>query len=77
MREKRLKQLMLVLYFTFEKLPLLYIQLESVVAILRVGTTDQVTLGLVFGFDVPVTFSIAAVPGGAQVDKDAVVHLSG
>ena len=68
---------MLVLYFTFEKLPLLYIQLESVVAILRVGTTDQVTLGLVFGFDVPVTFSIAAVPGGAQVDKDAVVHLSG
>ena len=41
---------------------------------LRNGTTDQLNLSLIFGFDVPATFTITNT---GSVDKDAVVYLSG
>jgi hypothetical protein len=52
--------------------------LESVIGTLRSGSTEQISVSIVFGFDVPTTFSIKAAPGSDnKVDKDAVVYLSG
>ena len=44
--------------------------LESTLATLRDGVSDQVALSLVFGFDVPTTFTI-------EGNKDNEVYLSG
>ena len=51
-------------------------QLSSVIGILRNGTTDQLSLSLIFGYDVPATFAIVS-NSGSPADKDAVVYLSG
>lgn len=43
-------------------------KIDAVIGTLRTGTTDQIILSLVFGFDVPATFSTTG---------DGEVHLSG
>lgn len=53
------------------------VEVESVIGTLRSGTCDQIPLSLVFGFDVPVTFSIANIPGTTNSDNNVSVHLSG
>jgi hypothetical protein len=47
-------------------------KLESVIGTLRAGKTEQFQLQLVFGYDVPTTFSL-----GNNKDGKAVVYLSG
>lgn len=43
-------------------------ELEAVIAVLRSGTCDQCSMSLVFGYDVPVSFS---------VEGNGTLHLSG
>jgi len=45
-------------------------KISAVIGTLRPGTVDQIALGLVFGYEVPVTFSISG-------ESKAAVHLSG
>jgi hypothetical protein len=48
-------------------------KLESVIGILRGGKTEQFSMNLVFGYDVPTTFSVTT----SDKDGKAAVYLSG